>query len=310
MCLYPKLIKNPKYLPNKKNGGCPPPLLDKRLEYIPARCGKCYECRKEKQREWVVRLSEEIRTEKAYFITCTIAPEYLDTLPIDWHDVPNAVAKDAIRHFLERVRKKTGKSLRHWFVTELGEDFDRIHIHGFIFGENAAELLREKWLYGYVFIGNYCTEKTIRYCTKYMLKLDEKHKDFTSQVFCSAGIGSNYIKRADAYNNRFQGENTKQTYRTRQGTILALPEYYKRKIYTEDEKEKLWLQMQEKGETYVMGEKCDIESPEYLQLIKYYQQKCMQIHGDNPSNWELQKYVNKLRKMRSARLKAVKKLKK
>ena len=31
MCLYPTLIKNPKYKPNKKNGGQVPPVLDKRV---------------------------------------------------------------------------------------------------------------------------------------------------------------------------------------------------------------------------------------------------------------------------------------
>ena len=47
MCLYPKLILNRKYLPNKKNGGIPPKCPDERLRYVTAACGKCYECRKQ-----------------------------------------------------------------------------------------------------------------------------------------------------------------------------------------------------------------------------------------------------------------------
>ena len=55
MCLYPKLIKNKKYLPNKKNNWNPPKIKDPRTAYITAACGKCLECRKQKQREWLVR---------------------------------------------------------------------------------------------------------------------------------------------------------------------------------------------------------------------------------------------------------------
>ena len=56
MCLYPKLIKNRKYIANKKNGGVIPPLpilridkngkkiYDERVTVVPVGCGKCMEC--------------------------------------------------------------------------------------------------------------------------------------------------------------------------------------------------------------------------------------------------------------------------
>ena len=76
MCLYPKLIRNRRYLPNKKNGGVPPVCPDERLLYVTAACGKCMECRKQKQRQWVVRMSEELRQNpNAYFMTLTIDDE-------------------------------------------------------------------------------------------------------------------------------------------------------------------------------------------------------------------------------------------
>ena len=49
MCLYPRLIKNPKYKPNKKNGGKVNPPLDYRTMYVPIGCGVCMECCKKKQ---------------------------------------------------------------------------------------------------------------------------------------------------------------------------------------------------------------------------------------------------------------------
>ena len=50
-----------------------------------------------------------------------------------------------------------------------------------------------------------------------MLKKDEKHEDFVSTVLCSKGIGSGYLKRADAKTNIFNGTKTKELYTTRTG---------------------------------------------------------------------------------------------
>ena len=41
----------------------------------------------------------------------------------------------AIRLCLERIRKHTGKSVKHWFITELGHNgTERIHLHGIVWG--------------------------------------------------------------------------------------------------------------------------------------------------------------------------------
>ena len=69
---------------------------------------------------------------------------------------------------LERIRKKTKKSIRHWFITELGEITGRIHLHGICWGN--PDLVKENWKYGFVFQGNMCNEKTVNYVVKYMLK--------------------------------------------------------------------------------------------------------------------------------------------
>ena len=88
MCLYTKLIRNKKYLPTKKNNYNPPKMADPRTAYITAACGKCLECRKQKQREWLVRMSEELRTEpNAYFMTLTISDENYEILKNTWHIV-------------------------------------------------------------------------------------------------------------------------------------------------------------------------------------------------------------------------------
>ena len=57
MCLYPKLIKNKKFEPNKKNGGVAPPVNDKRTLLVPVGCGKCMECMRKKANDWRTNLS-------------------------------------------------------------------------------------------------------------------------------------------------------------------------------------------------------------------------------------------------------------
>ena len=112
---------------------------------MPVACGKCYECRKKKAREWRIRLSEDIRHFKAWFITLTIDDTNMNKIMEEMgleslkHN-ENSVAGFALRRFLERVRKETKKSLRHWCVTELGEDNDRIHLHGIFFEIGRAHV--------------------------------------------------------------------------------------------------------------------------------------------------------------------------
>ena len=43
-----------------------------RTYYVPTKCGRCIECRQQRQREWIVRLSEELReNNNALFVTLT-----------------------------------------------------------------------------------------------------------------------------------------------------------------------------------------------------------------------------------------------
>ena len=85
MCLYTKYIKNKKYQPNRKNNFNAPVCEDRRLLLVPAKCGRCIECRKARKREWVIRLNEEIKNnpEKATFWTLTISNEEYENLKSD-----------------------------------------------------------------------------------------------------------------------------------------------------------------------------------------------------------------------------------
>ena len=62
----------------------------------------------------------------------------------------------------------------------------------------------------------------------------------------------------------------------------------------------LFLDKIEKGIIYVMGQKVHRNDEKYyLKLLEEGRRK-EQIHGDNPEEWEEQKYLNKLEKQRLA----------
>ena len=116
------MIKNPKYLPNKKNKNNPPEITDERVKWVPVGCGNCMECREQKKREWQIRMNEEIKHDRTgKFITLTFSNEELDKLIQETGiQESNAVATIAVRRFLERWRKKYKKSVKHFLITELG----------------------------------------------------------------------------------------------------------------------------------------------------------------------------------------------
>lgn len=104
MCIYTKYILNPKYLPSKRNDYNPPPLLDERLKYVPTKCGRCIECRKQKQREWLIRMNEELKDNRnALFITLTISDKALKELKQYKEENENDIATKAVRRFLNAI---------------------------------------------------------------------------------------------------------------------------------------------------------------------------------------------------------------
>ena len=233
MCLYPKFIINRKFTPTIKNNGLPPKLKDPRTKFVPVKCGKCMECKKQNARAWQVRLMEELKTDKrALFVTLSFSDESLyeleqaikETEILKGYLLDNKTAKLAVRRFLERWRKEYKTSCKHWLVTELGQTrTERLHIHGFLFTDKPKETITKIWKYGNVWVGDYVTESTINYIVKYIYKTDPKHKYYNPIILCSPGLGKNYINRHDSKINKFRKSETNETYTTRQGLKLSPP---------------------------------------------------------------------------------------
>jgi len=326
MCLFPVIRQNKKYTSTKKNGGIVPAISDIRVLAVPIGCGKCIECRKKKAREWQVRLLEDVKTNKnGIFVTLTFSNESIKELLKDvtsrrkkkdesvtqksiieeGYETDNAIAKLGIRRFLERWRKKYKKSVRHWLVTELGHNgTENIHMHGIIWTDIEREEIEKIWGYGFVWMPKkkegYVSERTVNYITKYINKADQKHKEYNPKVLTSSGIGRSYIESVNAKKNIYKKNETNETYTTRTGHKIAMPVYWRNKIYTEEEREKLWLEKLDKGERWVLGQKINIKEEEdtYYEVVKEARIKNKRLgYGDNVKDWNRKQYERERRQL-------------
>lgn len=351
MCLYPKLIPNKKYTANKKNGGKVPQIKDHRTRLVPVKCGKCMECQRQIQREWQIRLSEEIKHDNSgKFITLTFTNkdlkelseelqwipikikvgertlkngktrniyetyEYKPNTQLKGYDLDNAIATLAVRRFLENWRKKHKKSVKHWLVTELGTTrTERLHLHGIIFTDTNNELISKLWKYGIITIGErrykngkqlndkstgYVNQKSINYIVKYISKTDSKHKEYKPKILTSQGIGKSYIKSINSKNNIFNGKDTKEYYRTQSRHKISLPTYYRNKLYSEEEKEALWINLLDKQQLWVDGLKIDISNglEQYYKQLEETRRLSKSLgYADDKINWTRKKYEEQRR---------------
>jgi hypothetical protein len=242
MCYYPRLVRNPKYTANNKNGGNIPAVTDQRVLYVPIGCGQCKECRKQKSREWKIRLLEDIKIHKhAKFVTLTFSnesyKEFAKESNLTGYALDNYIATRALRLSLENWRKKYKKSLRHWLVTELGHNgTENVHLHGILYIEDVMEI-DTFWKYGYTWKGNpirhkgqivnyrqYVSAKTINYIVKYVTKIDTKHQAYKNIILTSPGIGREYTSQPDKKKvHAYKNNETNETYKTAMGNNIALP---------------------------------------------------------------------------------------
>ena len=316
MCLYSELIKNPRFKETKKNGGVIPAVLDVRTLQVPIGCGNCIECRRQKSREWEIRLIEDIKDSMhGKMVTLTISDEYYYELnqeikkELQGYDRDNAIVTLAMRRFNERYRKTEKKAIRHWLVSELGhEGTENIHLHGILWTEMRFEDIRKIWKYGYIYPRkdeqrkNYVNNQTVRYCVKYIHKIDKHHENYKSIVLSSAGIGENYITSGRAKIHKFKGKDTIEHYRTPEGYKVALPKYWRNKIWTDDEKELLWTYKLDKKIRWINKEKVDIRNgyEDYFNILKYHQKLNRELGYKgkmikNQETWDKIKYEKELR---------------
>ena len=76
--------------------------------------------------------------------------------------------------------------------------------------------------------------------------------------------------------------------------MMAMPRYYKNKLYSDEEREIIWGYKQEDKYTYIHGEKVrKDDEPTIKNLTEYYRRVINKTMMDNPLDWEQRKKENK-----------------
>lgn len=209
-----------------------------------APCGKCIWCQKRKQKEWVIRMQEELKvSDLALFVTLTYDDEHI---PIE-NDIP-CVDKRDVQLYLKRLRKSISPyfTVRYFLCSEYGMKTFRPHYHAVLFfrlnsvyssewRDSYLSLLSkevvDKWQQGFCYVGT-CTPQSISYVAKYVVKPKE-YENLPTWILVSRnpGLGVNYCQ--DEKNIEFHSSDIERHkyYRNKFGGKQSLPRYYVNKLY-------------------------------------------------------------------------------
>ena len=271
--LVDPVIINRKYVKIAEENNEPVDNYSNRIDYfVHVPCRRCINCINSYMTQWRNRLLYEFeymsseQRANSYFVTLTFCDQVLYSKDFDI-----ALLK---KRFIDRIRKSVGNSPRHWIVTEYGEKFGRLHLHGLFFDVNfPIHQLEEFWKYGIVDFSQ-MTENSIKYCTSYITKGAEDiiiPPDKIQRVFCSPGIGRAYCD--DSYNIRYHHPSPGILNPILQNSsqfLQAMPRYFKQKIFSDDEREDMTLQyFNEFSEDVIPDPPYRIGKQNFLDFTKY-----------------------------------------
>lgn len=211
-------------------GRCISPFR-KKGESIDLPCGKCYECKARRVSGWSYRLMKEAeRSTSAFFITLTY-----DTLnvPMTKNNMMTLWKPD-FQNFMKALRKLNHEKIKYYVAGEYGEQTMRPHYHIILFNAKE-ETIKEAWTKGEIHYGE-ASEASAGYTLKYISKSGKipQHKnDFRVPEFSlmSKRMGDNYL--TDAVKKWHKADLLGRCYvPLKDGKKIAMPRYYKEKIYT------------------------------------------------------------------------------
>lgn len=210
-------------------------------DMLPIQCGRCPPCKENKVNAWVFRLEKESeRSTSVLFVTLTYDPS---TVPITAKGFMTLEPKH-LTDFFKRLRyyDKNNRSIKYYACGEYGSERWRPHYHLIIFNVRSRKSIERAWTDGIVDIDpDEVGGAAMAYTTKYInkpgriprFKGDDRTPEFSRK---SKGLGSNYITEqviawhsADLSRNYLQRPG---------GHKIALPKYYRDKIFDATQKAK------------------------------------------------------------------------
>ncbi|QCQ85017.1 replication initiator protein [Blackfly microvirus SF02] len=247
-------------------------------------CGKCPPCLKRRTSGWSFRLRQEgRRCTSASFVTLTYDSA---KLPEDSFTKNKFLTlnKRHVQLFFKKLRFAHGQSqIKYYAVGEYGTKSWRPHYHILLFNADLR-LVQPAWEYGAIHYGE-ITDASIGYCLKYMTKEgkipqhqnDDRQKEFS---LMSKGLGSNYLTPSMAHYHK--SDLTQRMHCVLpDGKKIAMPRYYKEKIYTESERKIIGWQAIEDNIK---------READYWQLME-------KLHGDRAVEVSAQTHIDSFNKM-------------
>jgi hypothetical protein len=165
------------------------------------------------------------------------------------------LSKPDVQKFMKRLRKLSDHKLKYYVCGEYGTKNMRPHYHMILFNANK-EMVEKAWSIdrkpiGTIYIG-VVSEASVGYTLKYMTKKgkiplhqnDDRLKEFS---LMSKRLGSNYL--TDKMVKWHKNDLEKRMYcNLKDGKKIAMPRYYKDKIYNEFDKFKISIYIQKLAE--------------------------------------------------------------
>lgn len=218
---------------------------------IPVPCGKCPNCLKRRISGWSFRLMQEEKISmSAHFITLTYDTQHVPITRNGFMDI----RKRDVQLFFKRLRKSMAKTevtktknpvhtlpIKYYVAGEYGGKTKRPHYHAIIFN-CKPELIEAAWQLGSVHYGQ-VSVASVGYTLKYMSKPKKipmhKNDDRTPEFsLMSKGLGASYLS-ANAKNWHMANLDDRMHLIIEDGKKIAMPRYYKDKIYTEEQRKRI-----------------------------------------------------------------------
>jgi len=198
-------------------------------------CGRCAFCLVNKRSQWMFRVHHEMHTQEypGKFLTLTYDEKHVRRAPgglsLRFRDV---------QLYLKRLRKAK-YYVKYICVGEYGGVTHRPHYHLIIWTDAPDTVLETEWKsskdgsrLGSIHFGT-LTIASVMYTMKYVIQPKQKEVDGLERTRAqfSRGIGIGFLTTAMYNYLTFDYENPKM-FVTIDGNKVALPRYYKNKIYT------------------------------------------------------------------------------
>lgn len=216
---------------------------EKTMEIMDLPCGKCHECLSRRISGWSFRLMQEYnRATSAYFVTFTYNTDHVPITARGFMSLQKSHVQNffkTLRNYATKHKYNQGK-ITYYLCGEYGSKTNRPHYHAIIFNA-PINGIEKSWQYGDIHIGD-VNEASVGYTLKYMCKdptnpIPAHKNDDRLPIFSlmSKGIGANYLTTAKKSWHK-KDLQQRMYIPIADGKKIAMPRYYKEKIYNQTER--------------------------------------------------------------------------